>query len=235
MKKTLLFFLTVFFFFGFVSAEEVKTGEYDFGDVTVTLFEDREPEPEPEPEPEKEPEPKPAEPAPETAEMADLNKSLRENHVKPKFFYIQPAFGFGTGLSLYRPTIALNADFLVGHTPKVNFYVGLDLDLRKPMFEYDLLNPIIDSAIQTNGVVDFQVGNETELRSISIWTSFGLDLAYAQDCKKDEGCKPATLRYMPGWGTGFDFVFDNYVVFGIGLDGFLGFYPDLTLLVGYRF
>ena len=226
MKKTLLFF-TVFLFFGFLVAEDVKTGEYDFGDITVTLFEEREPEPESEPEP--------AEPAPETAEMTDLNKSLRENHVKPKFFYIQPAFGFGTGLSLYRPTIALNADFLVGHTPKVNFYVGLDLDFRKPIFEYDLLNPIIDSAIQTNGVVDFHVGNETELRSISIWTSFGLDLAYAQDCKKDEGCKPATLRYMPGWGTGFDFVFDNYVVFGIGLDGFLGFYPDLTLLVGYRF
>lgn len=234
MKKLLLF-LSVFFFFGFLIAEDVKTGEYDFGDIRVTLFEEREPEPEKKPEPEPEKEPEPAESAPETAEMADLNKSLRENHVKPKLFYIQPAFGFGTGLSLYRPTIALNADFLVGHTPKVNFYVGLDLDLRKPMFEYDLLNPIIDSAIQTNGVVDFQVGNETELRSISIWTSFGLDLAYAQDCKKDEGCKPATLRYMPGWGTGFDFVFDNYVVFGIGLDGFLGVYPDLTLLVGYRF
>ena len=217
MKKTLLFF-TFFLFFAFLAAEDVKTGEYDFGDITVTLFEEREPEPEPE----KEPEPEPAEPVPE----------IRE---KPKFFYIQPALGFGTGLSLYRPTIALNADFLVGHTPKVNFYVGLDLDFRKPIFEYDLLNPIIDSAIQTNGVVDFHVGNETELRSISIWTSFGLDLAYAQDCKKDEGCQPATLRYMPGWGTGFDFVFDNYVVFGIGLDGFLGFYPDLTLLVGYRF
>ena len=120
MKKFALFF-TFFLFFGFLAAEDVKTGEYDFGDITVTLFEEREPEPEPEPEPEKEPEPKPAEPAPETAEMADLNKSLRENHVKPKFFYIQPAFGFGTGLSLYRPTIALNADFLVGHTPTVNF------------------------------------------------------------------------------------------------------------------
>ena len=81
MKKFALFF-TFFLFFGFLSAEEVKTGEYDFGDITVTLFEEREPEPkpEPEPEPEKEPEPKPAEPAPEIKG-------------KPKFFYIQPVLG----------------------------------------------------------------------------------------------------------------------------------------------
>ena len=43
MKKFALFF-TVFLFFAFLAAEDVKTGEYDFGDITVTLFEEESPE-----------------------------------------------------------------------------------------------------------------------------------------------------------------------------------------------
>ena len=221
MKKALLF-LTVFLFSGFVIAEEVQVGEYTIEDVTITLFEERRPEPEPEPEKEPEVEKQEEEVAP-------------ENKEKPKFFYIQPAFGFGIGLSFYRPTIALDADFLIGHTPKVNFYVGLDLDCRKPVVTlHEKWDPIVDFAVQSNGVVDIVIGG-SELKSFGIWTSLGLNITYIQRCHKDEGCEPAYFRYMPGWGTGFDFVFDNNIVLKTGIDGFLGIYPDITLLVGYRF
>ena len=144
----------------------------------------------------------------------------RETNEKPKFFYIQPAVGFGTGMSFYRFTVALDADFLIAHTPSVNFYVGLDLDFRKPFFL-----ATVDFAVQTNGVVDIVIGG-SELKSLSIWTSLGLDIS---------GGGLSHLVYMPGWGTGFDFVFDNNVILKVGIDGFLGIYPDLTLLVGYRF
>ncbi|MBO4711324.1 hypothetical protein J5681_05345, partial [bacterium] len=96
MKKTLLF-LAVFFFFGFVIAEEVQVGEYTIEDVTITLFEERKPEPEPEPEPEKEPE---KEVVPQAENSSCDCDNSNENGEKPKFFYIQPALGFGSGLSL---------------------------------------------------------------------------------------------------------------------------------------
>ncbi len=229
MKKLLLF-LTVFLVFGFLRAEEVQAGEYTIEDVTITLFEERRPEPEPELE--KEPEPEP-EPEPEDAGCGCGNSD--KAYEKPKFFYIQPAFGFGIGLSFYRPTIALDADFLIGHTPKVNFYVGLDLDCRKPVVTlHEKWDPIVDFAVQSNGVVDIMIGG-SDLKSFGIWTSLGLNITYIQRCHKDEGCEPAYFRYMPSWGTGFDFVFDNNIVLKVGIDGFLGIYPDLTLLVGYRF
>ena len=96
MKKLLLF-LTVFLFFAFVIAEEVQVGEYTVEDVTITLFEEREPEPEPElePEPEKEPELQPEpeeepEPEPET-----------EPEKEPEFFYIQPAVEIGAAMGIF--------------------------------------------------------------------------------------------------------------------------------------
>ena len=224
MKKLLLF-LTVFFFFCFVIAEEVQVGEYTIEDVTITLFEERDPELEPEPEKEAEK---------EENKSCNCDVSRETSIEKPDFFYIQPAVGCGTGYSLYRFAVALDADFLIAHTPSVNFYVGLDLDCRKPTFAYDLLNPIVDFAVQSNGVVDIVIGG-SELKSFGIWTSLGLNITYGQRCHKDEGCEPADFMYMPGWGTGFDFVFDNNIVLKTGIDGFLGIFPDITLLVGYRF
>ena len=226
MKKLLLF-LTVFLFSVFVIAEEVQVGEYTIEDVTITLFEERKPEPEPEKEPE-----------PELEKESKVEKQEEEvapeTKEKPKFFYVQPTVGMGPGISFYRFTVALDADFLIGHTPSVNFYVGLDLDCRKPTFAYELLNPIVDFAVQSNGVVDIVIGG-SELKSFGIWTSLGLNITYGQRCHKDEGCEPTAFTYMPGWGTGFDFVFDNNIVLKTGIDGFLGIYPDITLLVGYRF
>ena len=219
MKKTLLFF-TVFLFLGFLVAEDVKTGEYDFGDITVTLFEEREPEPKPEPEKaEEDPEPKPAEPVPE----------IRE---KPKFFYIQPALGFGTGLSGYRVTAALDADFFVGQTSAVNCYVGLDFDFRAGMVAL-LLKDSKEFAIQANGVFDFAVVNP-ELKNVDIWMSLGFDLIYG-GIYHEEKFQESTFIYMPAWGIGLDFVFTNNIILKVGIDGFLGIIPDLTLLVGYRF
>ena len=105
MKKFALF-LTVFLFFGFLIAEEVKTGEYDFGDITVTLFEEREPEPEPE---------KAEEAEPETKE-------------KSKFFYVQPVLGIELGNIAFGTLFNLDIDFLVAETKrKNNIYLGVDL------------------------------------------------------------------------------------------------------------
>ncbi|MBR4530887.1 hypothetical protein IKO70_00585 [bacterium] len=194
MKKTILF-LTVFLFFGFVSAEEVKNESIELQPQSENTQQ-------------------------AVSETDKTANASREKNEKPKFFYIQPAVGFGTGMSFYRFTVALDADFLIAHTPSVNFYVGLDLDFRKPFFL-----ATVDFAVQTNGVVDIVIGG-SELKSLSIWTSLGLDIS---------GGGLSHLVYMPGWGTGFDFVFDNNVILKVGIDGFLGIYPDLTLLVGYRF
>lgn len=197
MKKALLFF-AAFFFFVFLSAEEVKNENSEPQSQSKNTQETES----------------------DTEGKECCCDVSRETNEKPKFFYIQPAVGFGTGMSFYRFTVALDADFLIAHTPSVNFYVGLDLDFRKPFFL-----ATVDFAVQTNGVVDIVIGG-SELKSLSIWTSLGLDIS---------GGGLSHLVYMPGWGTGFDFVFDNNVILKVGIDGFLGIYPDLTLLVGYRF
>ena len=198
MKKLILFF-TVFLFFGFLSAEDVRV-----------------------------------KPEPETAEMTDLNNALSENHEKPKFFYIQPALGFGTGMSAFRPTLALDIDFLVAHTSIVNYYIGLDLDLRWPMIDYELLDPIVDSAFLVNGVFDVKTGTNPHIKSVSLWISLGLEMFYGREINDGEK-RDATLFYMVGWATGVDLVFKPSIVLKLGIDNFLGYYPDLTFAVGYRF
>ena len=225
MKKLFLFF-TVFLFFGFLNAEDVKTGEYDFGDITVTLFEERNPEPE------KELVPEPAEPAPETAEMELKNVSRETPAEKPKFFYIQPALGFGTGISGYRVTAALDAGFLVGSTEVANFYIGLDFDFRAGMVAL-LLKDSKEFAIQANGVFDFAVANP-ELKNVDLWISLGFDLIYGGKYHEEDFQDPS-FYYVQAWGIGLDFVFTNNIILKAGIDGFLGIIPDLTLLVGYRF
>ena len=230
MKKIALFF-TVFLFFGFLTAEEVQVGEYTIEDVTITLFEDREPEPEPEPEPAKEAE---KEPEPGDAECGCGNSG--KTYEKPKFFYIQPSLGFGSGLSLYRPTAALDAGFLVGSTPEVNYYVGLDLDFWWPLLSItDRYDPILNFFVKADGVFDVMTGNNPYIRSVSLWISVGLDMMYGHKID-DVGKKfDAAVRYNVAWGTGVDLVFRNYLVLKLGLDSFWGFVPDCTFAVGYRF
>ena len=164
--------------------------------------------------------------------MADLNKSLRENHVKPKFFYIQPALGFGTGISGYRVTAALDAGFLVGSTEVANFYVGLDFDFRAGMVAL-LLKDSKEFAVQANGVFDFAVANP-ELKNVDLWISLGFDLIYGGKYHEEDFQAPS-FYYVQAWGIGLDFVFTNNIILKAGIDGFLGIIPDLTLLVGYRF
>ena len=155
---------------------------------------------------------------------------------KPKFFYIQPALGFGSGLSIYRPTVAIDAGFLVAHTPEVNYYVGLDLDLWWPLDSItDRYDPILDFFVKASGVFDVMTGNNPYIRSVSLWISVGLDMMYGHKID-DVGKKfDAAVKYNIAWGTGVDLVFRNYLVLKLGLDSFWGFVPDCTFAVGYRF
>ena len=147
MKKFALFF-TFFLFFGFLSAEEAQK------DVSEN-----------------------AEAALKTAkEDCDCDVSRETPAEKPKFFYIQPALGFGTGVSGYRVTAALDAGFLVGSTEVANFYVGLDFDFRAGMVAL-LLKDSKEFAVQANGVFDFAVANP-ELKNVDLWISLGFDLIY---------------------------------------------------------
>ena len=211
MKKALLFF-AAFFFFVFLSAEEVKN-------------ENSEPQSQSENTQETE----------SDTEGKECNCDVsRETNEKPKFFYIQPAVGFGTGMSAFRPTLALDIDFLLAHTAIVNYYIGLDLDLRWPMIDYELLDPIVDSAFLVNGVFDVKTGTNPHIRSVSLWISLGLEMFYGREINDGEK-REATLFYMVGWATGVDLVFKPSVVLKLGIDNFLGYYPDLTFAVGYRF
>ena len=230
MKKFALF-LTVFLFFGFLIAEDVQAGEYTIEDVTITLFEDKKKKKDPEPEVQLEPE---KEPEKEENQSCGCDNS-NENGGKPKFFYIQPALGFGSGLSIYRPTVAIDAGFLVAHTQEVNYYVGLDLDLWWPLNSItDRYDPILDFVVKASGVFDVTTGNNPYIRSVSLWISVGLDMMYGHDIN-DVGTKfDAAVSYYVAWGTGVDLVFRNYLVLKLGLDSFWVF-PDFTFAVGYRF
>lgn len=203
MKKFALFF-TFFLFFGFLSAEEAQK------DVSEN-----------------------AEAALKTAkEDCDCDVSRETPAEKPKFFYIQPALGFGTGVSGYRVTAALDAGFLVGSTEVANFYVGLDFDFRAGMVAL-LLKDSKEFAVQANGVFDFAVANP-ELKNVDLWISLGFDLIYGGKYHEEDFQDPS-FYYVQAWGIGLDFVFTNNIILKAGIDGFLGIIPDLTLLVGYRF
>ena len=221
MKKPLLF-LTVFLFSVFVIAEEVQVGEYTIEDVTITLFEEREPEPEPEKEPEPEPE--------KEDKICCCDVSSYDN-TDPKKFYIQPAIGVGTGFSLYRFNLSLDADVLVARTKKVNYYIGLDIDAR--MSGLFLLDPR-ELVLQVSGVFDFIQEGVPELMSASLWISAGIDLFLIRGMR-DGDLTEHHFEYSQAWGFGVDLVFKNYVILKFGIEGIIGIWPDLTIAVGYRF
>ena len=244
MKKTILF-LTVFLFFGFVSAEEVQVYEDDNMILWGERWTEQESEPEPEPEveetPEEEKEPEKAEEAEEAASVTENMECCcdvsSETEEKPKFFYVQPAIGFGTGLiSGYRPTVSLNADFLVSHNEQINYYVGFDIDFKIAMRSYDMRLPI-GLATKGNVVFDFVVIDDRELRSIGLWIELGLNLFFTYSrIGEFEFEETRHFSYGAAYGIGLDFVFKNYVILKVGLDWFLYYtYPDLIILVGYRF
>ena len=227
MKKLLLFF-TVFLFFSFLTAEEVQVGEYTIEDVTITLFEEREMEPEPEPEPEvgKQPEPEL-----NTKGMVCCCDVFNYGNIDPKKFYIQPALGVGTGASMYRFNLSLDADVLVARTKKINYYIGLDIDARTSALWG--LEPK-ELAVQVNWVFDFIQDGVPELMSASLWISAGIDLFLIRGMM-DGDLTEHHFEYSQAWGFGVDLVFKNYVILKLGLEGIIGIWPDLTIALGYRF
>ena len=234
MKKLLLFF-TVFLLFGFLIAEDVKTGEYDFGDITVTLFEEREAEP------------KSEEQLPEAVEEENEGnwcENQAENK-EPEIFYIQPTFGIGTGLSKFRPTLTLDIDFLAAHFEKHNLYFGLDLDLRYVIFWEKIGDvPTLEFPVQANAVVEFVQGKGF-LQSWNLWLSLGVDLIFYNELKKHYFWDGSyvyrydwwnlSFTYFAAWGIGIDLLFERDVVMRFGIDGLGGKYPDFMVGFGYRF
>ncbi|MBR6421749.1 hypothetical protein IKS86_03460 [bacterium] len=197
MKKTLLF-LTVFFFFTFLSAEEVQT-----------------------------------ESAPTETEIRTESEALQKKDKKPDFFYIQPAFEISFGLGyIVRAGLALDAGFLVGTVNKnTNVYLGLDSDL-KLMPDYAIEeNPFLSFSVLASTVFDIMLENQPVLRSVSVRISVGPAMLLSR--RNDEH----DIKFYPyiGWGTGFDLVFKNNMVFKFGIDDYMIFFPDIVIGFGYRF
>ena len=234
MKKPLLFF-TLFFFFVFLSAEEVQVGEYTIEDVTITLFEEREPQAEPEVEPEPEKEQKK-----EAAEKEERGCDVsRETSEKPEKFFFQAAAGVLTGINF---NLAANFDFgfLVFHSPAGNnLYIGFETDFRYAMKNWmvddrDDYN-IFEIPFQAHLTVDFKNKNPF-VPYLSMWFSLGAELLLEseadspRDSKKFKGARAAAA-----WGTGLNLVLKNGVVFKTGLEGYKGMYPVMLFALGYRF
>lgn len=159
------------------------------------------------------------------------SETAAETENASKKFYIQPALGVGTGLSLFRTTAALDIDFLLIDSSGINLYMGFDIDFRY----MTVWSNLIELALQANAVADIDLKNQPHLKSVSVWVSLGLLLFFDKD-EIDEYCwSDYFLVLRPAWGIGTDLVFKNGMILKLGLDGFLGFYPDLTVAVGYRF
>lgn len=224
MKKLLLF-LSVFLFFGFVTAEEVQV----YKDGSMILIGERwsEQESKAEPEPKKEPEiEKQEEVQPETKE-------------KPKFFYIQPAGEIGTAMGIFaRFGVALDAGLLVGTIQnKTNVYLGLDFDLKLVHRFYGHPFPVISFPVLASTVFDIALQNEPVLKSISVRFSFGANMWFSriEHSSSDEIYSDLKFHAYYGWGTGFDLVFKNNMVFKFSIEGYLIYFPDLLVGLGYRF
>ena len=211
MKKTFLF-LTVFLFFAFLSAEEVKN------------------------------EPAESQPQSENAQKTDSEAACscddsNENNEKPEFFYIQPAIGFGTGMSLFRPITAVDIGFLVGSVQeKTNVYLGLQAG-----FKYFFWDQFIDLPLQLKTDFNFKLPNQY-VDYLVFWISLGVDLNFAQDYLTivlQDGSASTNKKWhfsvMPAWGTGVDLIFKNSVVLRFGIESFLHMYPELIIGLGYRF
>ena len=151
----------------------------------------------------------------------------------PKKFYFQPALGIGTGFSVFRTNLSMDLDFLLKRSQSgVGVYMGLDFDLRYATILWDNL---IELAFQVNGVLDMDMKNQPHLKSLSIWLSFGFLMTFEDDYEDDYEDDFELSRMRPAWGMGTDLVFKNDMILKLGLDSFLGLYPDLTVAVGYRF
>ena len=162
------------------------------------------------------------------------SETAAETEEAPKKFYIQPALGVGSGLSIFRTTAALDIDFLLKRfdSSGVNLYTGFDFDLRYMTVYW---RNIIELALLANAVVDIDLKNQPHLKSISVWVSLGLLLLFDKDEVDEYYWSDYFLILLPAWGLGTDLVFKNGMILKLGFDAFMGFHPDLTVAVGYRF
>ena len=205
MKKFALFF-TFFLLFGFLIAEDVKTGEYDFGDVTVTLFEEESPK---------------AEKARKEAEAKEENEHRKIDAEWKKPVCFQATAGIGAGSSIFAVNADLNLGFLVYPFKKGNLYLGVDVAFRYYPRYYDM----ISVPLQLNFAVDFKAKNGS-LKYAGIWFSIGADMNIDED---------ACLMVTTAWSMGAEFVFNNNFVLRPGVYGFLEEFPDVSVAIGYRF
>ena len=162
------------------------------------------------------------------------SETAAETEEAPKKFYIQPALGVGSGLSIFRTTAALDIDFLLKRfdSSGVNLYTGFDFDLRyMTLYWWN----IVELALQANAVVDIDLKNQPHLKSVSVWVSLGLLLLFDKDEVDEYYWSDYFLILRPAWGLGTDLVFKNGMILKLGFDAFMGFHPDLTVAVGYRF
>lgn len=142
MKKTFLF-LTVFLFFAFLSAEEVKN------------------------------EPAESQPQSENAQKTDSEAACscddsNENNEKPEFFYIQPVLGIELGMIGFGALFNLDIDFLVAQTKRQNnVYLGLDLGMTGAHYDRFISVPL-----QANITFDFKQ-KDPNLNYVSLWMSIG--------------------------------------------------------------
>lgn len=217
MKKTLLF-LSVFFFFGFLIAEEVRIGEYTIENVTITLFEERDSESE-------------SEKAAESVSSEEGESDTGE----PGKYYIQPALGIETGNVAFAPFFNLDIDFLVAETKrKNNIYLGFDLGIL-----YAPTDNFFAFPLQGNITFDFKQ-KDPNLKYVSYWMSLGVDLTF-WSYRDSAGWYAASVA----WRTGLSIVFINDMIIKVGLDTSpririyedfpRGLYLSLMAALGYRF
>ena len=225
MKKA-AFFLTVFLFFSFLIAEEVKNDSS---------------EPLPQPETTQETVKRDdsdielAEPQlqSETAQETVGNTGLKQAE-KYKIFHFQPTVGVGAGLfSMLRLNANLDFYFKVKDTPSdYNIYLGFGAGLYfAPIWEYFSEYPVYG-----NFVVDFTTRRSRVLKSVGLRIEAGCQMLYWEAHKSIMGFEVKdTLFYWFIFGISTDLLFKHNVVLRIGIENGELILPTVSMAIGYRF
>ena len=207
MKKV-LFLLTVFLFFGFVSAEEAENDSAGMQSENTQQV------------------------SSEADKTANVSRETPEE--KPKIFYIQPIAGIGVMMEHLSFTVALDSYFLLNpQGRKMNFYLGTEIGFRyTPYIDYNtsfIEGRIFEVPIQALFVFDAQINPQYSTR-LGGWFSFGPNLIWENNLQETN-----TMEYYTwlAWSTGANITMNN-VVIRFGVTGYYTFF-DFILAVGYRF
>ena len=242
MKKLLLF-LTVFLFFGFVTAEEVQV----YKDGSMILIGERwtehesEAEKEPEAEVEK-PEPE-KEPEVEKQEEVEPESPLENKAKEVKSFFIQPMVSAGVFAGGYDDivygVIGTNVDFafhLAGTSQGHNIYLGFNFGAK---YSHSLYRTV-EIPVQSKLAFDFKTNSPYGTPEYaSLWLALGLcagryDYAYIISIDPDEEVDPEWGLNV-SWGIGTDLTFANGIVLQFAVKSFAGILPIPSFGFGYRF